>query len=403
MNILFLTLLEFESIKERNLYTDLLREFEKNGHRIFVVSPIERKHKLKTHIVNDANATILRLKIGNIQKTNLIEKGITTLTIESVFAAGIKKYFKDIKFDLVMYSTPPITFSKAVDFVKKRDGAKTYLLLKDINPQNSVDLGMLSKTGLKGIIYKVFRRKEKKLYAVSDRIGCMSQANVDYVIRHNPEVDAKTVEVCPNSVEPVDMSATDEQRKELREKYGLPLDKKVFVYGGNLGKPQGIDFLIQCLDKAKDTGAFFLIVGDGTEYHKLESYMDERKPQHVMVMKRLPKEDYDKMIGSCDVGMIFLDYRFTIPNYPSRLLSYLQAGIPVLCVTDKATDIGDFVKQNDIGDYCFSNDAEAFALKVNELSNAEFEKEKVHQVLKDNYDVKDSYRIILRSSDENCC
>ncbi len=396
MNILFLTLLEFESIKERNLYTDLLREFEKNGHRIFVVSPIERKHKQKTHIVNDENATILRLKIGNIQKTNIIEKGITTLTLEPAFVSGIKKYFKDIKFDLVMYSTPPITFSKAVEFVKKRDGAKTYLLLKDINPQNSVDLGMLSKTGLKGIIYKVFRKKEKKLYAVSDRIGCMSQANVDYVVRHNPDVSKSIVEVCPNSVEPVDMSATDEQRKELREKYGLPLDKKVFVYGGNLGKPQGIDFLIQCLDKAKDTGAFFLIVGDGTEYHKLESYMNERKPQHVMVMKRLPKEDYDKMIGSCDVGMIFLDYRFTIPNYPSRLLSYLQAGIPVLCATDAATDIGDFVKQNSVGDCCLSNDVDAFVKKVNELSNADFAKEAVQQVLKDNYDVKDSYRIIMR-------
>ncbi len=396
MNILFLTLLEFESIKERNLYADLLREFEKNGHRIFVVSPIERKHKQKTHIVNDENATILRLKIGNIQKTNIIEKGITTLTLEPAFVSGIKKYFKDIKFDLVMYSTPPITFSKAVEFVKKRDGAKTYLLLKDINPQNSVDLEMLSKTGLKGIIYKVFRRKEKKLYAVSDRIGCMSQANVDYVVKNNPDVSKSIVEVCPNSVEPVDMSATDEQRKELREKYGLPLDKKVFVYGGNLGKPQGIDFLIQCLDKAKDTGAFFLIVGDGTEYHKLESYMNEHKPQHVMVMKRLPKEDYDKMIGSCDVGMIFLDYGFTNHNYPSRLLSYLQAGIPVLCVTDKATDIGDFVKQNGIGDCCLSNDVDAFVKKVNELSNAEFTKDTVQQVLRDNYDVKDSYKIIMR-------
>ncbi|EKC47374.1 hypothetical protein OBE_15744, partial [human gut metagenome] len=47
-------------------------------------------------------------------------------------------------------------------------------------------------------------------------------------------------------------------------------------------------------------------------------------------MRRLPKEDYDIMVAACDVGMIFLDYRFTIPNFPSRLLSYMQAKIPVL-------------------------------------------------------------------------
>lgn len=397
MNILFLTLLEFETLQERNLYTDLLREFEKQGHRLYVISPIERKHKQKTHVVVEGNSTILRLKTGNIQKTNLIEKGITTFTIESAYIAGIKKYFSDIKFDLVLYSTPPITFSDAVSYVKKRDGAKTYLLLKDINPQNSVDLGMLSKTGIKGIIYKVFRKKEKKLYEVSDRIGCMSQANVDYVVSHNPQVDKSIVEVCPNSVEPLDMSASDIEIRKLREKYNLPLDKKIFVYGGNLGKPQGIEFLIECLKKAKDTDAYFLIVGDGTEYCKLERFINEEKPDYVKVMQRLPKDDYDMMIGSCDVGMIFLDYRFTIPNYPSRLLSYLQAGIPVLCATDKVTDIGDFVKSNGIGDFCYSNDSDAFVEKVKELSALSVEKEKIQAVLKDNYDVKDSYRIILRS------
>ncbi len=397
MNVLFLTLLEFETLRDRNLYTDLLREFEKQGHNLYVISPVERKHKCKTHIVNEGNTTILRLKIGNIQKTNLIEKGITTLTLEPAYVAGIKNFFKDVRFDLVIYSTPPITFSNAVEFVKKRDGAKTYLLLKDINPQNSVDLGMLSKNGLKGIIYKIFRKKEKKLYAVSDRIGCMSQANVDYVVKHNSEIDPFKVEVCPNSVEPIDMSATEAQKKELREKYGLPLDKKIFVYGGNLGKPQGIDFLVQCLERAEGINAFFLIVGDGTEYSKLEKYMNEKKPHHVKVMKRLPKEDYDKMIGSCDVGMIFLDYRFTIPNYPSRLLSYLQAGIPVLCVTDEATDIGPFVKNNGVGDYCYSNNADVFVEKVKELQNANFEKEIVQNVLKKYYDVKNGYEIITGS------
>ena len=44
-------------------------------------------------------------------------------------------------------------------------------------------------------------------------------------------------------------------------------DKKVFVYGGNLGKPQGIPFVIQCLSsQAENKDVYFIIVGDGTEY-----------------------------------------------------------------------------------------------------------------------------------------
>ena len=79
----------------------------------------------------------------------------------------------------------------------------------------------------------------------------MSQANVDYVLKHNPEINPEKVEICPNSVEVVDMSVDEKTRDEIRRKYSIPLDKKVFVYGGNLGKPQGIDFMIECLKSQK--------------------------------------------------------------------------------------------------------------------------------------------------------
>lgn len=273
MNILFMTLLGFETINQHGIYEDLLREFVKNGHEVYAISPAEKREGKETHMIKEEHSTILRLQIGNTQKTNIIEKGISTVMIEPAFKKAIGKYFSDIKFDLVLYSTPPITLVSAIEYVKNRDNAKTYLLLKDIFPQNAVDIGIMSKTGMKGLLYKHFRRKEKKLYAISDHIGCMSQANVDYVINHNPEVDPTIVEVCPNCIEVIDKSVDGETRRQIRGKYGIPLNKKVFVYGGNLGKPQGIPFLIECLEKCKDIeGAFFLVVGNGTEYGKLETY-----------------------------------------------------------------------------------------------------------------------------------
>ena len=77
-------------------------------------------------------------------------------------------------------------------------------------------------------------------------------------------------------------------------------------------------------------------------------------------MQRLPKEDYDKMIGSCDVGLIFLDHRFTIPNFPSRLLAYMKAKLPVIACTDRNTDIGIIIVDGGFGWWCESDKAEAF-------------------------------------------
>ena len=319
--------------------------------------------------------------------------------IEPTFKWAIKTFFSKIKFDLVLYTTPPITLVSAVEYVKKRDNAMTYLLLKDIFPQNAVDIGMMSTTGLKGLLYKHFRKQEKKLYAISDRIGCMSQANVDYVIKHNPEVEPKKVEVCPNSIEVFDKSTDGETRNAIREKYGIPLDKKVFVYGGNLGKPQGIPFLIKCLHKCKDVeGVYFLIVGDGTEYGLLENYVNKYHQKNLKLMKRLPKEDYDTMVAACDVGMIFLDYRFTIPNFPSRLLGYTQAKLPVLAVTDSNTDIGKVIVEGGFGWWCESSDIRAFNTSVNHALESDTEAlgEKAYNYLLNNYTADKGFDIIMK-------
>jgi len=371
MNVLFVSISHLPHISGHSISLDLIHEFIRNGHKVYAICANERKNNTPTSISEEEGCTVLRVKTGNNKKANLIEKGLTTVLLPKLYISAIKKYFSDVKFDLVLYPTPPITHYETVRYIKKRDGAKSYLLLKDIFPQNAVDIGMMSQTGVKGILYKHFRRVEKKLYAISDRIGCMSQANVDYLLKHNPEIDPSKVEICPNSIEIQDMTITAEERYAIREKYGIPLDKKVFVYGGNLGRPQGIPFIIECL-KAQENNdeAYFLIVGDGTEYGKLEAYFNDANPTNMKLMKRLPKEDYDRMVAACDVGMIFLDHRFTIPNFPSRLLAYMQAGLPVLACTDPNTDVGKVIVDGGFGWWCESDDVDAFCKQIQKATQA---------------------------------
>lgn len=399
MNILFLTIGGFESIEQHAIYPDLLREFRNHGHRVFSVSSYERRTEKNTEIIKEKGHVGLHVQIGNITKCSMIEKGVSTLLIEQQYKKAIQRYFSKVKFDLVLYSTPPITLVGVVDYIKKRDNAVTYLLLKDIFPQNAVDIGLMSKNGAKGLLYKYFRMKEKKLYAISDFIGCMSQANVDYVLKHNPEIPAEIVEVCPNCTEPRDMSCTDEERIEIRKKYNIPLDKRVFVYGGSLGKPQGIPFLIKCLNTQRhNSKTFFLIVGGGTDFAKIEDYIAKKNPDNVKLMASLPKEDYDKMVAACDVGMIFLDHRFTIPNFPSRLLSLMQAKLPVLAVTDSNTDIGKIIVDSGFGWWCESSDTKAFNTSVCQAmeSDTKVLGERAYSYLLKNYTSEIGYKIIMK-------
>ena len=407
MNIIFLTMSRLTDISQRHIYTDLLRKFRNEGHSVYIVSPNERSFGRPTELVEKDGVRILGVKTLNLQKTSVIEKGLGQVLVESQYKKAIKKHLNDVPFDMILYSTPPITFPNVIAYLKRHNPqAMSYLLLKDIFPQNAVDIGMMSKTGVKGLLYKFFRNKEKKLYAVSDYIGCMSPANVEFVLKHNPEVDAKRVEVAPNSLELKAYSLQNGQEKAeryyIRKKYNLPTDKPIFIYGGNLGKPQGIDYLIKCLDAVKGrTDCHFVVVGTGTEYSRLEAWMSDVRCQMedvcVKVMKGLPKEDYDMLVRSCDVGLIFLDHRFTIPNYPSRLLSYLEYKMPVICATDVNTDIGRIAEENGYGYWCESVKPEDFTALVDKMlaSDRKAMGERGYEFLKKNYTVENTYNAIV--------
>ena len=386
------------SVEERGIYTDLMRKFRDKGHKVYIVSPTERRDGLKTSVIEEKGVKILSVRTLNVQKTNVIEKGIGQVSIEFLYKRAIKEYFRGVNFDLIIYSTPPITFSKVIESAKKTNpSAKTYLLLKDIFPQNAVDMGMLSKSGVKGILYKFFRAKEKKLYALTDYIGCMSPANVRYVLEHNPEISPKRVEVAPNSLELVEDEKTEDKR--VLAKYNIPTDKPIFIYGGNLGVPQGIPFLIQCLEANADReDCHFVVVGSGTYYQRLADWYQGRQPKAVTVMKGLHKEDYDRLVQACQVGLIFLDYRFTIPNFPSRLLSYLENRMPVISCTDPNCDTGSIAQENGFGFYAPSNDVAAFTQAVDKMLASDIPAmgEKGYQFLKDNYLVEHTYNQILK-------
>jgi glycosyltransferase involved in cell wall biosynthesis len=378
-----------------------MRKFINNGHQVYIISPSERRDKQHTRVIETDGFHILSVRSFNVQKTNVIEKGLGQFSLEFLYQRAIKKYFSGVKFDLILYSTPPITLNKVIETVKRQNPqAMSYLLLKDIFPQNALDLGMLSKNGLKGILYKSFRKKEKKLYSISDFIGCMSPANVKYLIKNNPEVDLGKVEIAPNSIELTNaFKARQSTDRAILEKYNIPADKPIFIYGGNLGKPQGIPFLIKCLDaNSQREDCHFLIVGDGFEYPRMESWYFAKQPKNVTLLKCLSKNDYDKLVQSCHVGLIFLDYRFTIPNFPSRLLSYLECGIPVVLATDLNSDMGPIAQENGFGYWCQSNDVNAFTQCVNKMleSNISQMGEKGYRFLCENYLIDSTYSAIIR-------
>jgi glycosyltransferase involved in cell wall biosynthesis len=353
-------------LEERGIYTDLLRALVSKGHEVIAVTPVERRDNKKGHVNKQERFTNIHVKTLNIQKTGIIEKTMGMLTIATQFKRAIKKQQPDATFDLILYSTPPITLYPLIKWLKKSMDCKTYMLLKDIFPQNAVDMGMIRKNSA---IHSYFSRMEKKLYNLSDYIGTMSPANTQFLLAHHSYLNPEKIYENPNSIEPQFNVLAVKEKQAIREKYSLPLNKRILVYGGNLGIPQGIDFLIEVLDKVQVPNCFFLIVGSGSEFSKLKVWFDKINPLNAMLIAGLPKAEYDSLLQSCDVGLIFLHKDFLIPNFPSRLLSYLEMGFPIITATDTNTDIGKIVEDSKCGIALQAGNIDAFEKAVQAIVN----------------------------------
>ena len=330
MRVIFLSM-SF-NLEKKNLYNDLIEKIIECDHEVVVVRSAHEVQK--TYIQKISNQfTILNVKTVNQFTKNKLKKGLSQLLIGYRIKYSIKKFLKDKDFDLILYATPPITFNSVVKYCKNKYHAKSFLMLKDIFPQNAIDLEMFSK---KNPIYWWLRRKEKKLYNLSDQIGCMSNANIDFLLENNPNISPQKVNVFYNSIK-----VNPVIHKTILKK----AQETVFVFGGNLGKPQNIEGLLNVINELKDYSlAKFIVIGTGTEKELVVNFIKKNKPKNLEYYDYVPRNKYNQILQETDVGIISLDPRFTIPNIPSKLLSYLNLQKPVIAITDTNTDLKEIIE-----------------------------------------------------------
>lgn len=358
--ILFLGLGYTDVEEESSLYTELVEELASAGADVQVIAPAIDGSRVGLRMEGDI--PVFRVPAGQLFGTGLLQKGINNLLLPLRFGHSVKALLSSWTPEWIVSPTPPITFSPLVWWLKRRTQARCYLILRDIFPQNAVDLGLMRKDGPSHLF---FRWLEKWTYQIADQIGCMSPANQQYLIRHNLYISAEKVHLLPNWIAERHI-APNKAEKVSRNEWGISDSDLLCVFGGNLGKPQQPEFLIEVAEALRDDrGIRIVIVGAGTESYKLKAMARSRALANIGIKDRLPKDQYQKLLAAADVGIILLNHRFTIPNIPSRLLGYWAAGVPVIAATDTSTDLNEaYLEPFRAGIWVEMGDIEGFVEKL---------------------------------------
>lgn len=339
MNILILVEAFMPSkISAAVMMYDLAIEYKNQGHNVWVVTfineeEINSKDKVIFEVLDGIN--VIRIVSPNKKNISLIKRGIVEITSAYELDKLTKKYLDKVDLDLIVEYSPNIMLSVFMKQLKKKHNCKSYLVLRDIFPAWARDLGVIKNK----LVYSYFRHIEKQMYKNSDTIGVQSPKNREYLLDNN-KIDRNKVEVLYNWVQEPKI-IHKEDYIDYRKLYGIE-DKIVFLYGGNIGKAQELEFLLQLANEVKENKeAIFLIVGEGVEKSKLvEKY---KHLSNVIFKDSIEPSKYEMLVEQCDVGLINLNRKFNTHNIPGKLLTYWNYSKPVLAAVNYNNDLFDII------------------------------------------------------------
>ncbi len=400
MNILFIFPAFPEKVETTSLVKDLTSEFAKH-HNVYVATPREKKHGLDTELQVYDNTQILRVKTGNLFDTvNRFNKLITTFTMPREILSSIKEYWHDVKFDLIVTQTPYTSNTLLINGLTSYYHCPALLILFDLFPQNAKDIGLINNK----IIFNFFKYKEKNMLLSFDYIGCMSRGNMEYVEKNYSFIDESKLFLLPLWSK-VDTKPENISKSQIRDKYALKSDDFILIFGGNLGKPQKIDNILELAKACSDDPTIkFLFVGKGTEANRIKNVIKSQDMKNIVFVDYMPREDYKNITMSSDIGLVSLDERFTIPNFPSKTIDYMRLGLPILASLDEcsASDYGKLIQEElKCGLFSQAGNTEAFKENLYKIKNdSELRKKFKKNGLKaftNHFSVKNAYQSIVNT------
>lgn len=373
----------------------LASEFANNGHEVSVITPTSNIFHTSS-ISKQKNYNIFRFRSFKISDISFVRRALNELLlpfcfISSYFLSPIKKQ----NFDYIIWYSPSIFFSPIIWFLKKRFKSKTYLILRDIFPEWTIDLGILRD----GIIYRFLKSVAKIQYKVADKIGIQSKSNYcviqDYVQKNKVEVlNNWTTSYDTHDYESLQIDAFNN------------VNQKTIIYLGNMGVAQDMYSLLEIakIFQKRDFKGIFLFIGRGTEVQQLKNITKNKKIKNVKFFDEIDPKYVPSVLKDCSAGLISLDPRHKTHNIPGKFISYIESSLPVVARINSNSDLEEIITKNQIGLVCSDNNLNEFAIKINNMLNdnnlLRIHSEKARNLFLKEFTTESAYAQIMKFYDE---
>ena len=241
------------------------------------------------------------------------------------------------RYDLVWTaSLPPVLNGAAGRIIGWLTGARFLYHVQDVYPEAAVTAGQLRE----GRLERRLKRLDAWTCRKADIVVTLSSDMRD-TIAGRAKASNPRIELINNFV------LSDLEPPAMEEpSAGAPFTA---IFTGNIGRFQGLDQLVGAMREMRDEAVGLELIGSGVAVDGLKAQVSEHELGNVTFTPRMSAQEAFERTCRADIGIISLIPGMYRVSYPSKLMTYLAAGLPVLAIVEKRSAVAKYVRENEAG------------------------------------------------------
>ncbi len=245
--------------------------------------------------------------------------------------------------DVVLCVSPPIQLGITAAVLARRSGAALALLVQDLPLDAALAVGLLRP----GRVVALGRWLERLVYSLADRIIVISTGFRERLVEAG--VPSTSIVEIPNWVD-TDRVRPLPPEPALRRQLGAAPGDFLVVHTGNMGEKQGLASAVAAARGVNGAQPFTLsLIGDGSDREAIAEAVARERLANVHLLPLQPAELFPRLLAAADA--LLLNQRAAVVESvaPSKLLTYMAAGRPVLAAVNPASEAARVVRGAECG------------------------------------------------------
>jgi len=264
----------------------------------------------------------------------------------------------------VVHTTPPLLAILVIGIAKLKRKRVVYILM-DIFPDGLIRLGKISPSNP---FIRLWKAYHKKALAHSEKIVAIGRDMAEWVKEEVPDIPHERIRIIPLWQDEKLINPTEFSENPFVVKYNLS-NYFVVQFSGNMGLWNDLETVGRAVARCGDN-IKFVFIGDGIRKKELIDSMGDGINKSLF-LPFLSNDDYAHSVTACHCGLVTLRHEAVGMGVPSKIFGIMAAGIPVLAVAPKNSEIALIVKESECGLVVEPGDVDGFIRNVKFLEENE--------------------------------